>query len=145
MRHAVRTWRFVRRWWPVLVASTVIAVVGGVAGLVWFIESSACSYAQVEQQRYPGDQVDALIQAVQDEQRSLHERNRAVWALGRFRDERALPVLQTYYTGEKCRHDKFLCQHELKKAIDLCSGRSPAPGWLEKATRWAFPKVRTPA
>ena len=44
--------------------------------------------------------------------------------LGQARDEKALPVLQSFVTGQKCDHSKHLCQHELQKAMKL-SGKDP--------------------
>jgi hypothetical protein len=126
-----------RRWWLVGAAGLLIAGAVGVFGLVWFIEASANGEARLAQQRFSGDRVEALIHLVESDRQLLQERNRAVWALGRLRDARALPVLRKYYTGGKCDHAKYLCQSELRKAIDLCAGTSKAPGWLESVMRWA--------
>ena len=78
------------------------------------------SVAKTATQEYPGDQVEALIAFVDSEKHNLKERNQAVWALGQLSDQKALPILQKYYTGQPCRHDQFLCQYELKKAIKKC-------------------------
>ena len=51
-------------------------------------------------------------------------------ALGQIGDRRAVPVLERFYTGNACRHDEFLCQKELSKAIDRCNGKNWAPAWL---------------
>jgi hypothetical protein len=82
-----------------------------------------CEKAQ-EAHPHEGDNVAALIAYVQSESHSLHDRDLAVWALGQARDERALPVLQTFVTNEECDHSKYLCQSELEKALEL-SGRDP--------------------
>lgn len=69
------------------------------------------------------DCVEVLIELVEDEEgRTFKERNGAVWALGQLQDKRALSVLEKFYTGEECDHEKYLCQHELKKAINLING-----------------------
>ena len=94
--------------------------------LRWDIQSGLdewCAKAQGAHP-HPGDDVAALIAYVQSSSHSLRDRNRAVWALGQARDERAFPVLQAFVTGEKCDHRRQLCQHELKKALDL-SGKNP--------------------
>ena len=124
------------RWWLLGAAGLVIAGAVGLFGLVWFVEASANGEARAAQQEFRGDKVEALVQFVESEHHSLPERNHAVWALGRLRDPRALPVLQKHYSGGKCRHDRFLCQGELRKAIDLCQGSTQAPGWLESVMRW---------
>jgi hypothetical protein len=129
--------RFLRKWWPVAGAGIVMLGLVGLFGLVWFIESSANAEARAAQREFPGDKVEALVQSVQSERHTLHERNRAVWALGRLRDPRALPVLRKYYTGGPCHHDTLLCQSELRKAIALCNGTTTAPGWLETLMRWS--------
>lgn len=130
MSQVAQTGTFLRRWWPAVVAIILMLAVSSVLGLAWLIRAGADSDARIAQREFPGDRVEALMQYVQSESHSLRERNHAVWALGRLRDARALPVLRRYYTGEKCQHDKFLCQSELRKAIDLCSGKLPGPRWL---------------
>jgi hypothetical protein len=100
---------------------------GALAWARWQIQSGLdewCATAQASHP-HPGDDVAALIDYVQSESKSLHDRNLAVWALGQARDPRALPVLEAYYTGEKCEHDRSLCQGELEKAIELCEGETP--------------------
>ncbi|MFC1700684.1 hypothetical protein ACFLZ0_00845 [Patescibacteria group bacterium] len=77
-----------------------------------------CSIAQT---KYQGDCVEALMQSFEKEQN-----NSVVWALGQLGDNRALPLLQSYYTGEikktKEKWDEGLSQYELKKAIKLLDG-----------------------
>ncbi len=121
------------RVWFVGILTLMIVVVIGVVGLVAVIESSAHSDALAAQREFPGDGVEALVQIVQSKHRTLQERNRAVWALGRLRDRRGLPVLEKYYTGGECDHGRFLCQRELRKAIDLCNGTASEPAWLQGA------------
>jgi hypothetical protein len=92
----------------------------------WSIQSGSDEWCAKAQEAHPhsGDDVAALIAYVQSDSHSLHDRNLAVWALGQARDERALPVLLTFVTGETCDHSKYLCQYELKKAVEL-SGIDP--------------------
>lgn len=75
--------------------------------------------------QYGGDCVEALIAQLQDENQGFRRRNSAIWALGQLGDQRALPVLQSYYTGsipEREPLDKTISQYELKKALHLVSG-----------------------
>ncbi len=92
----------------------------------WSIQNGLDEWCAKAQEAHPhaADDVAALIAYVQADSHSLHDRNLAVWALGQARDERALPVLQAFVTGEKCDHSKNLCQGELSKALDL-SGDDP--------------------
>ena len=73
-------------------------------------------------QIYPGDKVEALLATVNCGTCDLNQRNRAVWALGRLGDPRALDDLQKYHTGEACDHQRQLCQRELGKAVSLLEG-----------------------
>jgi len=145
MSQVKQTGRFLRRWWPVVLAAAVMALIASFVALVWFIHIGARNYAEEARQQYPGDEVEALTRAIADEHRTVRDRNHAVWALGQLRDPRGLPVLRRHYADERCRVDKCLSRYELKKAIDLCTGRTSAPRWLQKAIGWALPQVRTGA
>lgn len=83
-----------------------------------------CMTAQIAHP-HAGDDVAALLDYVQSEAHSLQQRNYAVWALGQARDPRAMPVLESYVTGEPCDHAHRLCQGELGKATALCKGETP--------------------
>lgn len=79
---------------------------------------------EIAQDRYEGDCVEALIAYIEDEDNSYRSRNSAIWALGQIGDGRALPVLDSYYTGEipdRESLDETISQYELKKAINLTS------------------------
>lgn len=129
-------WSFLRRWWPVLAAAVVTVAVAGVVGLGLFIQSAAHDQARAARRQFPGDEVEALLALVQSERHALSARNKAVWALGQLRDSRALAVLERYYTGGPCEHDRYLCQYELKKAIDACAGRTwSLPAFIVDALR----------
>ena len=84
----------------------------------WEIQSGLDEWSEIAQvsHPHPEDDIAALMDYVQSSSHTLRERNYAVWALGQARDKRALPILEKYYTGEKCDHDKKLCQGELKKS-----------------------------
>lgn len=106
--------------WSFLIG-LVIAVIG-FSAIGLHIRSSVdriCTMAQ-RAHPYPGDDMAALIEYVNSDRHSLQERNKAVWAVGRLRDPRALPYLEHAHTGGACNHEKELCQHELDKAIRLC-------------------------
>lgn len=78
----------------------------------------------------PGDRIAALLAYADSPAVSLHECNRAVWALGQIGDARALPVLEKHFHGGPCDHDRALCQYELKKAIKACCGGTNLSAWL---------------
>jgi hypothetical protein len=122
-------WRL-RKWWPVGLVVVLLAGYGSLAGLAWSAQAGAHKFGERAMRESPGDEVEALISFVQSENHALAERSRAVHALGQIGSERALPILTRYYTGRECEHSKFLCQKELRKAIDRCSGKNWAPSWL---------------
>jgi hypothetical protein len=91
-------------------------------GTVWLIEFGVRAASEAALHDQPGDAVLALMTYVESPNHTLRERNRAVWALGRLRDPRALPLLERHFTDRGCDHGRLLCQHELRKAIALCLG-----------------------
>ena len=108
----------------VLLSLAAMVGFGAVLGCIEFSLRDACALAQAAH-AHRGDDVSALIAFVQASDHSLKDRNRAVWALGRLGDPRALAVLESYRTGQDCNHGQALCQHELEKAIKYC--RKPLP------------------
>ncbi len=95
----------------------------------WNIGAGVKSISEEAVEIYPGNVVPALMDYMDSKEHSLHKRNRAVWALGQLGDPMALPALNKYYTGRPCDHFRFLCQHELKKAIKMCKGAWNASAW----------------
>lgn len=74
---------------------------------------------------YKSDCVSSMINVLNDENKTMRERNSAVWVLGQLGDRWALQALQKYYTGSippREPLDKTISQHELKKAIRLING-----------------------
>lgn len=89
---------------------------------------------QTAQREYEGDCVESLISLLNDEGQGFRARNSAIWALGQLGDSRALPILQSYYTGnipDREPLDKTISQYELKKAVNLTGGgfNLSAPFW----------------
>ncbi|MHC4191026.1 MAG: HEAT repeat domain-containing protein [Planctomycetota bacterium] len=98
----------------------------------WSIRSSVKSICAEATQEHAGDRIEALMAYVDSENHTLRERNHAVWSLGQIGDERALPVLGRFYTGQPCNHDTSLCQRELGKAIKACKGGLNLTAWLPR-------------
>ncbi len=96
------------------------------------IRSSVKEMSAEATKEYQGDRVKSLIEYVSSESHSLKKRNRAAWALGQIGDKSALAVLESFYTDGDCDHEKHLCLHELKKAIDLCKGGINLTAWLRR-------------
>jgi hypothetical protein len=118
------------QWWPILAVAVLALGYAALVGVAWMVQANAHEMGARAMREFPGDEVEALMALVQSDRHTLAERNHAVNALGLIGDARARPALEEFYTGEPCRHDTFLCQSELKKAIDKCRGRGRAPTWL---------------
>ncbi|MCJ7582780.1 MAG: hypothetical protein MUP98_19865 [Candidatus Aminicenantes bacterium] len=95
----------------------------------WDIGAGVKSINEEALEIYQGNGVSALMKYADSEEQNMQKRNRAVWALGQLGDPMALPVLLKHYTSNPCDHTRFLCQHELKKAIKLCKGAWNASAW----------------
>ncbi|MDH4240744.1 MAG: hypothetical protein OEW48_14385 [Phycisphaerae bacterium] len=120
-------------WKKVLVygvVSCVVLVLVMFVGICFSIRSAVRQMCAEATKEYPGDRVKALIAYASSENHSLKKRNRAVWALGQIGDKSALAVLESYYTGGECDHEKRLCQRELKHAIYGCKGGLNLTAWL---------------
>jgi hypothetical protein len=111
----------------VLTGFVLLPITYGLA--CWNIGTGVKSISEEALEIYPGNAVSALLEYVDSKEHSLLKRNRAVWALGQLGDPMALPVLNKHYTGSSCDHARFLCQHELRKAIKLCKGSWNASAW----------------
>lgn len=74
---------------------------------------------------YGDDPVEALISFVGSADHSLAEKNNAIWALGKLKDDRALPVLHGLETGKECDHARYVCQRTLLTAIETIDGSRP--------------------
>ncbi len=77
------------------------------------------------QSKHEGDCVEALSKVLDDESNSFRERNFAIWSLGQIGDDRAMGVIEKYYTGDIPKrepYDEGLSQYEMKKALKLLQG-----------------------
>jgi len=100
-----------------------------VCTMIGYEVKNQCTDSKAE---YGGDCVEALISLLNDENKSFHSRNSAIWALGQLGDARALPVLEKYFTGnipERESLDGGISQYELKKAIKLAGGGLNLTAW----------------
>jgi hypothetical protein len=100
---------------------------------IGFEVKSLCRDAKSQ---YREDCTQALIALLNDKTRGYRSRNSAIWALGQLGDNRALPILQSFYTGkipEREPLDKTISQHELRKAINLAGG-----GFNATAVFWHY-------
>ena len=120
------------RWftWRKVVWTTVaLGVVAGIAlsGLVAYVARDVQAAGEEAQEEYGGDMVEALVAQLVSESEALKARNHAIWALGHLSDARALPQLESLFTGEECDHATQVCQYELEKALANTRGESFSP------------------
>ena len=107
-----------------------LVIFGSYFLLSWTIGGDVKQYSQHAQNLYQGDRVEALMAVLQSPDRFIFEKDHAIWALGQLGDSRALPLLDSLYTGEECDHERKICQYELKKAIKGCKGSFNATAWI---------------
>lgn len=96
-----------------------------VISLHW-ISSDVRAICKKAQQQFEGDQVEALVAALESDKLTFKEKNQVIWALGEIGDKKALPALEKIYTGEPCSKpcdsSQHLCQYGIKKSIRGCKG-----------------------
>jgi hypothetical protein len=113
---------FLKNHWLKLVIGIASLPFVGYLVLCFFIGIGVRGAVSDAQSRFEGDPVAALISVSTSEEASLRDRNRAIWALGQLGSGEALPTLQALVSNELCDHDSKICQYELEKAIEACSG-----------------------
>ncbi|MBD3281630.1 hypothetical protein GF391_02680 [Candidatus Uhrbacteria bacterium] len=77
------------------------------------------------QSQFEGNCVEALIQTLEADFTSYADKNSAIWTLGQLGDDRALPLLESKFTGtipEREKWNEGISQYELSKAINLLKG-----------------------
>ena len=108
-------------------ALAVLALVLLAAGTAWaMIEWGVASAQRSAVAQFPGrDSSQALIELVNCENCAMEQRNRAVWTLGQIREQRAVAALHSHFYDGPCNHAKFICQHELRKALKRIESQPP--------------------
>ena len=113
---------FLRSRWKLLSLAFVSCLFLSYIGVGIFIGGQVRETVHLAQSVEHGDPVTALLVVATSTERSVSERNSAVWALGQLGNSRALASLEELYSGENCDHSDELCQYGLEKAIRLCRG-----------------------
>lgn len=106
----------------ILFISGITCLVVGYIGLWIWIMSDVNKYCNYATSHYPGDKVEALISELKSESATLEEKNHVIWTLEYVGDYRALSTLKGLQTGERCDHQKYVCQRELLRAIGNIEG-----------------------
>jgi hypothetical protein len=127
----------VKKWTIRITATLFILFFALLVAVELMIGYGARKTCRMAQDLFPGDRVSALIAVVECESCDILDRNHAVWALGMLSDQRALPVLEKYYTGGPCDHSRRICQYELGKALNLLRNDNNYNAVL---WRWMLPR-----
>ena len=90
---------------------------------IWF-KADIDQICESAMKQYDGDKIEALISVLNSDQQDLKTKNSAIWALGKLRNESALPTLRNLQTNETCDHSRNVCQQDLEKAILNLEGKS---------------------
>ncbi len=105
----------------------IVFVVFGIATFSYWTGQEVKSACHESKLTYDGDCVERLIQLIEDDKGIIEEKRRAVKALGKLDDNRALPTLQKYhemYSIDECDKGK-LCKFELEEAINAIKRAPP--------------------
>jgi len=113
---------FLTNNWKKIVLGTMGLAVLAFFGLGLLIGKGVREAVFVAQQRYPSDPVPALLAMAAAEDQALPKRNHSIWALGQIGSPEALPMLRSLVTSADCDHERAVCQKEVKKAVEGCSG-----------------------
>lgn len=119
--NAINTWGFRK---ILITGSLVVTICLALlfAGIKIWINYDANSFANDAVAVFQKDKIESLVALIDSDNYSLKEKNKAVWAFGILKDERALTKLESLYTGEDCNHETLICQYEVKKAIAKIEG-----------------------
>jgi len=112
---------FFKHWRKIVLVAVGLPVLGFFA-LTLIIGNGVRGAVSDAQSRFQGDPETALISVAASEEMELSIRNRAIWALGQLGSSKAFPTLQSMLTGLECDHETKVCQKEVNKAVEACSG-----------------------
>jgi hypothetical protein len=98
------------------ILTAVLGMAATYLGLKIWIRHDANKIAAVAIKTFHKDKVESLLMCLDSDSFLIREKNDAIWALGSFKDKRALGKLESLVTHEKCSYG-HLCQYEIQKAI----------------------------
>jgi hypothetical protein len=111
----------------------VLLVLGAAYGLLsWQRYNSIRSICERAAAGDASDRIGALLTYMKSEGTDFEEKNRVIWALGELRDPAVLDELTALHGSETCDHGRFVCQREVRKAINKITGKTPNPYFWQK-------------
>lgn len=113
-------WLIIKRLFvfSVIISTLAIAIFLGAITIV--IRSSIKEICSNAEGQYNDSCAQSLIKLLSDKNQTFHNKNDAIWTLGRMRSQEALPTLQKLYTGiipDREPYNGVLSQYEIRKAI----------------------------
>ena len=129
----------------------LIIFTGFLVAFVLFVVSLFTIYSGVKKtclqarKEYQEDCLSSLIKVVESDNHSFREKNSAIWALGQIADSKALPFLfeleKTLPEQERCSYDRFICRHEVEKAIKWCTQGNITNWMYSQREQWNYAKI----
>jgi hypothetical protein len=96
---------------------SILAFIFTVYLVLFFEVRDICNLAQKE---YKSDCVTSLLKVLDDNEKTIKQKNDAIWTLGQLADERALEKLENMFVAdypEREPLDKVISSYEIEKAI----------------------------
>jgi hypothetical protein len=95
------------------------------------VESQVQEICKMAVSVYPGDNIQALINVIKNENTCTRDKSKALWALGQLGDKKALPYLIENFNGIE---ETDICIYEAQFAIEKIKNESfNLPGFLWRA------------
>jgi hypothetical protein len=95
------------------------------------VESQVQETCKMAVSVYPGDNIQALINVIKNENTCTRDKSKALWALGQLGDKKALPYLIENFNGIE---ETDICIYEAQFAIEKIKNESfNLPGFLWRA------------
>lgn len=120
-----KSWSLLIKILSIVLGTISIMLLGAYFGLRIWIKSDfnrICSHAT--ETSGINDKSKALVFILKSESQDLNAKNDAIWALEYVKDTIALPVLRELQNGKECDHSNYVCQRELKRAIENLEGKN---------------------
>lgn len=110
-----------------LILGVIVSVIILINSIFVYQNYSTAKAKTVEAKlEFKSDSIQSLICYINSSKHSLEDKNLAVWVLGRFSDERAIPFLTTLSAeltdsnGEELDYRKYICKYEVDQALFWC-------------------------
>lgn len=113
-------WSLVKKilFWSLAISFSLITI--GILIVSIDIKVAVNNVCKNAQTKYQDTCPQSLIKLLSNESESFHDKNDAIWTLGRMRSQEAYATLQNMYTGiipDREPYDGVISQYEIRKAL----------------------------